>query len=411
MPLPLSCPSCNTPFSLPQLPADRRATCPRCGDTFPIRGQAAEAPNSDSPAAHDPSLGLGTQPPTDTAERKSHARLSATRAVLLAVAMGFVGLGIGLWVALDRDQSAPRPEEPGPQRPEGLPVAAGQLEGLGYLPRDSNVVFAVQPGPVLAYAARTNQDVTELLTKAGLPPQVLATVGNLGLTLPQIDHLVGGTSLGNDAVELRLALALVLRRPVADEGEFLRRLKAKKLPGGKVRYDVELSGLPLTLARVSPIMWVFGYDAKKDLEAVDAGGRGPGGGQFPAGLAEMIRERVAPDAAAWLATNDERWAEKPGVKLVVEKLMKKPEWLPTLAQGRAAVASVSFGDPPRVRLFVKAADDAIGQRVRDGFRRRATRDDRIVHGGGGELAFFDAPIDPATISATLQQLLGEPAKK
>jgi hypothetical protein len=270
----------------------------------------------------------------------------------------------------------------------------------------------VQPGPVLAYAARTKQDAGELITRAGFPQRVLGLVNELGLTLPQIDHLAGGTTIGNAAFDPRLTLVLVLRRPPADEDAFLDKLKAKKQPGGKSRYDAELANLPVVVARVSPTVWVFGLalgsQPQQNLEAVERGGYGPGGTQFHKGLNEMIGQRVPPDAAAWLATDDDRWAEKPGVKLVAP-LFKMPELLPALARGRAGMAAVSFGDPPRVRLFVKTADDATGQRVRDYFQERAA-DERAQVGGAGDLAFLDMPIDPANAFATLQQFLGD-AKK
>jgi hypothetical protein len=168
----------------------------------------------------------------------------------------------------------------------------------------------------------------------------------------------------------------------------------------------------MTVVRVSPTVWVFGLSLgatpAKNLDAVDRGYE-PGGKQFPAELAEMIATRVPPDAAAWLATNDERWAEKGGVKFLVATLLQKPDWMPSLAQGRAGLAAISLGDEPRVRLFVKTADDATGQRARDYFRSLGT--DKAKVEGDGPTAWYDAPIDPATAYATLQTLLGAAGKK
>jgi hypothetical protein len=243
---------------------------------------------------------------------------------------------------------------------------------------------------------------------------VLGTVADLGLTLPQIDHLAGGTFIGDGSFDPRLTLALVLRQPLADEDAFLKKLKAKKQPGGKARYDAELAGLFMTVARVSPTVWVFGLGFSKEprdnLEAVDRGGYELGGKQFRPWLAESIASRVPPDAAAWVAANDERWAEKLGVKFVVETLLKKPEWMPVLSQGRAGLAAVSLGEEPRVRLYVKAADDATGQRVRDYFKSLAT-DPKASHGGAGDSALYETAIDPATAYATLQKILSDAGKK
>jgi len=297
-----------------------------------------------------------------------------------------------------------------PAKPRVSATPAPRLEGLAYLPPDANIVFAVQPGPLLAHAARHGLDPDELLTRIGVPRPVITTVASLGLTWPQIDHIVGSTHVGNEALELRLTLVLIVRQPLPDEDDFLHRLKARKLPGGKTRFETNLSGLPMTLARLSPTVWVFGYDTKKDLHSAESGERPAGGSHLPAGIVEMIRERVPPDAAAWLASNDERWGDKPGVKLLLEAVLNRPEWLPVLRQGRAVLVALSFEEPPRLRLFVKAADEQLGQRVREALARRAS-DERAWHGGAGELALFDTPIDPAVAYATIQQLLGEALPK
>src|SRR5262249_9016671 len=224
----------------------------------------------------------------------------------------------------------------GKPRPEPTPAAAvtpaTQLAGLGYLPADTNIAFAVQVGPILAYAERTKQEPRALLTGAGVPAAVFNTLTQLGLTLEQIDHIAGGTSLGDGQLEFRLTLVLVLRALLPDDDEFLQKLKARKQPGSKPRYDVDVGGLPLVLARVAEMVWVFGFDAKKDLEAVDRGGYGPGGKQLPSGLAEMLAQRVPPEAAVWLATDDERgWTDKLAVKLLAEAMGRR-EWLPVLAK-------------------------------------------------------------------------------
>lgn len=324
---------------------------------------------------------------------------------MLAAGMGLIGLGIGLWVG--RDRSPPRPAEAAPpSRPELVPQTANRAAGLAYLPADTNVAFVIRFGPLLGYAARTGLTPDEVLTRMGLPARVWTTLTAVGVSPAQVDHLAGGTVLSDGEVRPRLTLALVLRQPLPDEDDFLRRLKAQKLPGGKTRYQVEPAGLPMTLARLSPTTWVFGFDAQHDFEAADAGGRDPGGSHLPAGLAEMIRERVPAEAAAWLATNDESWNSKPGVKLVVESLLKRPEWLTPISQGRALMAAVTMAEPPRLRLFVKATDEVLGRRAREAFARLA--DDHAVIGGAGQVALLDIPVDPAEVLTTIRRLIGEP---
>jgi len=166
----------------------------------------------------------------------------------------------------------------------------------------------------------------------------------------------------------------------------------------------------MTLAQVSPTIWVFGMDAKADMEAVERGGYGAGGKQFSASLSEVIAAQVPANASAWFATSDEAWAEKPGIKLVTT-LLKKPDWLPVLARGRAAMASLCFENPSRLRLVVRAADEATGQRLRDYFRAQATATEGAQHGGAGTLALFETGFDPATTFATLERFFADAGRK
>lgn len=369
----LSCPSCNTAFALPELPADRRATCPRCGDVFPARTFTEDTEPDAAPAAGPP-----PRPP------------SRTPLVVAVLALAF--LAAGAWIYLTRDR-----------RPDVVPEPA-RLAGLAYLPADTNLAFGFRPGPVLDHARLTGRESRELLTKAGVPAQALDAVARLGLTLEQIDHLVGGASLGDAEFELRLAIVLVLRDPIPDQAEFLDKIKAaRKATGGKERYGVTLGGLPATLVVLSPTVLVLGLDEKKDFEAADRGGYGSDGKQFPPGLAAVLAERVPADAAVWVATDDAAWANKPGVKLLAGVMLRKPEWLPVLARGRAAAAALSLGDQPRLRVFVKAADAETGRKVRDYFAGKAGPKGRS--GGEGEVATYDAPIDPEDTFATLEGFL------
>jgi len=394
----LSCPSCNSAFTLADMPVDRRAGCPRCADVFPIRRWQEIAPGEFSPFPT-PSAGL---------ERRQHGRLSVRRSVIVAIGMGLAGLLSGFGVYYFRGGFRVHPTEP------DLPtiVAAKpptQLVGLGYLPADTTIAFAFQPGPFLAYAERQHQDPRDLFIQAGLPGLAYDTVTSLGLSLRHIDHIAAGTSITEK--ELRLTLVLVLLRPLDNDDDFIRRLKGQKINGG-TRYRVDLPGVPveLTLVHVSPTIWVFGLDGRKDFEAVSAGGHGAGGQQFAPALAEAIGVRVPADAAVWVATTDERWDDKPLIQFLLGLFAGKKEWLTGLAKGRAVVAGLSMADPPRLRLFVKTADAATGDEIRTYFGRRAAKGEHARHGGSGELAFFDAPVDPVTIFVTLREMLTDAAR-
>ncbi|HEV3383682.1 MAG TPA: hypothetical protein VG097_02640 [Gemmata sp.] len=340
---------------------------------------------------------------------KARAQRSVKRAVLVALGMGLAGLIVGV-VVYSRNggvQNNPKPETP----PPSVAIPADQLLGLGYLSDDTNIAFAVQPGPIVAYAERMKKDPRELLIQAGIPAKVYDSFTSLGFTLPQIEHIAGGTSFGDITFTFRLTIVLVLRGPLANEDEFLHKLKARK-QAIKERYDVELAGFPgfpVLLARVSPTIWVFGLD-NKDFKAVDRGGYGSGGKQLPAGLSQAIAEQVPPTAAAWLATSDEQWSEKPALKLLIGEAMKKKEWLPVLARGRSAIAALSFDEPPRFRLFIKTTDEASGEQLRNYFQKLASSDDTVRLGGGGQLGFYDAPIDPMSGYATIARFLTDAVK-
>ncbi|MBX9625849.1 MAG: zinc-ribbon domain-containing protein [Gemmataceae bacterium] len=377
MPVRVSCPYCNAGFALPEAPPAGRADCPRCGERFPVR-------------AGDPG---GPVPPPVAATLPPEPTRTKTPWLVPALVLVLVAGGAAVWMLRDR---SPAPVPVADPPPDAAAVPPLSLRGLGYLPPGANVAFAVRPGPLLEYAARTGQDPVALLTRAGVPASALGALAQAGITLQAVDHLAGGAVVPDaDGGELRFAVALVLRRPVADEDAFLKALKARKT--GPDRYEVEAGGAPLKLARASANDWVFGWTER---DADPTGGR-----ELPAGLREAVAERVPADATAWVATDGGRWADKPAVKLAVGVAGRK-ELLPVLAGGRAAVAGLSPGDPPRLRLHVRTADAATGERLRAYFRSKAPGE----VGGAGDWANLDAPFDPAAGLGPFRPLLDDAGK-
>src|SRR5688572_11783292 len=94
MPVTLSCPSCNTAFTLPATPPDRRAECPRCHDVFPIRGQESGdgGQETGSPSAASPAP---FQAPTSHTRPPGRRRLAAVAGVVAVVAVAAVVLTRG----------------------------------------------------------------------------------------------------------------------------------------------------------------------------------------------------------------------------------------------------------------------------------------------------------------------------
>lgn len=391
----LSCPSCNTAFDLSAVPADRRATCPRCADVFPIRGEVAEH--------------VAGEPPTQPTHAKydpppAKRGLSLPWAVAIALMLGLVGFAAGLAVYYTRGPKTTA--EPPPQAPASITATPpAQLVGLGYLPTECNVVFAVQSGPLLAHAAHTKQDPHELIGTASVPGAVLGALESTGLTLQQIDHFAGGLFLPSGPEELRAAFAVVLKQPLPDEAEFLKKLQAKPLPDKKARYTVTLGKLPIgEVARVAPTVWVFGLSAG-DFAAVEKGGFGPSGTQFRGNESEGIRRMlgaVPPGAAMWLIADDEReWTEKPAVSGLLQVRPEAKKLVPALKGGRGGVFALTFGEQARMRLFVRTAETATAERVRTYFQARAAEVESATAGGGGVFALFDAPFDPKLIERFL----------
>jgi hypothetical protein len=318
---------------------------------------------------------------------------------LFAILFGLFGFAV--WFLADSPR-APNPEPKAPPAITATPPA--RLVGLGYLPAECNVVFAVQPGPLLEYAARTKQEPRELLAKAGVPEQLLGVLDTIGL--PKIDHIAGGAPIG-DIVDLRVALVLVLKQPLADEEAFRNRLKAK--PGtGKHKYDtVQLANAPFMMARVSPTVWVFGF-SEGDFSAVEKGGFGPGGTQFRGsdsdGLRKMLTS-VPVEAAVWVAADDDHdWTQKPLVRLLASQSPEAKKGLPALGGGRGGLFALTFGDKLRMRLFVRTAETATAKHLRAYFLARTAELESATAGGEGTFALFDAPYDPKIVQRFLADL-------
>ncbi|MBY0514743.1 MAG: zinc-ribbon domain-containing protein [Gemmataceae bacterium] len=369
----VSCPYCNTTFAPDAVLAGRRLECPRCGETFPYRGDGIPEAN-------------GSAVPFPGRPESPKPRRSLVWPVGIAVALGLVGLGIGLYVANRPRPSQPQDADPGPTATATPPA---ELAGLGYLPPDCNLVAAVQPGPLIAYCGRTNQDPRELLIQAGLPAGVFAFLDRAGIPFHQVGHVVAGSAVPDHVIEGRLTVVLVLRRPPADEDQFLDAVGAKKDPRGKPRYNVTLDvgfKLPLQLVRVSPAVWVLGW-ADADLAPAEGGGRS----ELNPGFREMIATRLPADAAVWVAADAARWDRKELVKAAAQ-WGGKADWLPAVAKVQGGVVGMSFGDEPRVRAFVRCADEPTGARLREYLQGKAAPGAQA--GGAGEWAMYDAPFDP-----------------
>jgi hypothetical protein len=396
----LSCPACNTAFELPEVPPDRRATCPRCRDAFPVRGEPAEHP------AHAPAAKLASPAPK---RGFPLGVIALVGAVFVAIV---VGAGAYAYFSLGRGSKQDKFPDPEPTATVTATPPA-KLSGLGYLPAECNVVFAVQPGPLLDYAARAKREPRELIPQLNIPAQLFGTFETAGITLPMIDHIAVGLFLPSGKEDVRAALVLVLKQPLENEEAFLHKgLKAQPAPKHKDRYAVTLEKIPLLteVARVSPTVWVFGL-SPGDFVAVERDGFGPGGTQFRGSESEGLRKMIAAvpaTAGVWVVADDDSdWGEKPLAKLVGGQSAEAKKWVSVARGGRGGMLALSFGEQPQIKALVRTTDATAAERVSKYFQARAAEKPGAKAGPSeGPTAQFEGPFDPAL----LQRFIADAAK-
>jgi hypothetical protein len=382
----LSCPSCNTSFALPALPDGRRAECPRCAEAFPIRTFTEGGDGC-------PAAAGGASPRVSRTKGEGRKMLGVFAAALVGVLLAGLPPFVVYWRTKGKAQPAP------------ARGAASAPAGLGYLRPDTSAAFAVRPGPLLAYAERTRQQPRDVLAQTGLPDAARTAVEQFGVDLAQIDHVAGGITLGEGEDALHVTLALVLKQPLADEGAFLAKLRAKPVAGKLGRYEAAVGKVPLLLVRAVPTVWVFAY-TEADLSEIDRP-HGPSGSHFRT-LRPVVSD-VPAGSAVWLAANDDRdWTEKPIVKLLAQSAEVK-KWVPVAKGGRGGFVAVSLGEQPLLSLRVRTTDDATGDRVRTYLTERAKEAAGAKAGGEGATASFEAPFD-ANTGKLLQRMLTDAGK-
>lgn len=313
----VSCPFCNTSFDAP---AAGRVVCPRCGDPLPGR--------TGDPVAMIP------PPPTGLRVTGGWRWIAPTVAFVL-IALAMAGIYLLSQRKIHINQQRVRPVD-------GI-TAPAELKGLAYLPSESNLIFAVQFAPLRDRA----------VLKLPLP----ATLDESVLPRDHIDHIAGGVFLpDSDLGELKLTVALALRRPVPDEAKFLASLKAKR-QAKDTHYTAELGKLPVKLAKSSDTLWLFGWS---DADLAPTGG-------LSDRMRGTLHDTFDPDTAAWLLTDTADWSAKPTVGLLLS-LGGAAEWKPGLARVRAVAAGVRVAAKPILCLMVKPATPAARDQLRDAFR-------------------------------------------
>lgn len=183
------CPFCNAVLPpLSGLPAADKLPCPRCGELVPAARWRVET----AIAAGVPKLA----PPPPAEKNVPGTRKTALIVIGVMVTMAIVGLSYALWTTKLRQSRHPRPVlDPITFR---KPL---ELTGLGYLPKQSDVIVGMHLGECLA-DKKVGKPLLAEPRPAGLDWVLKQLPRISGLPLEEIDHVLLAASFDNPQIEL-----------------------------------------------------------------------------------------------------------------------------------------------------------------------------------------------------------------
>ena len=343
----LSCPYCNTRFTLPsQEAATARVHCPRCGDSFPHKGVTESMAEPPIPRGPLPEAGLILRLIRwlDRFPQGGHPNWHVARLFLgIMAGMAALALVYALMTVQFRRDNDRKKVPPGTQdvvinRPSAMrPV---DLAGLGYLPADSGLVAGLHLAELLQ-----DDDGKKLWQQVRQGPanRLLKLVEDTtGLKAEQIDHLVVG--LSSAAGQPRLVLVLRTRSPYPPEA-LAKALTPAKVERSQARLIYRFSagafaeGLVFQAAEDTLIMSLGFLGARvDDLQAIPTKPR-QGSDGLPLAIQKTLAERVNPASLLWLVASmkDLPWlADLGNLGILPEKARA------TLAQLNAFGAGIRF---------------------------------------------------------------------
>jgi hypothetical protein len=324
-----TCPFCNAVVPLDEA-AHGRVTCPRCGEAVPV-----PALNGDyvAPAA------TATVSAPSSVSRRQHNRLLG-----LGVVVGMLILAAVVALLLINTRGKRR-----------LSTLA-ESEAVGYLPDDTNVIFALNP----AEADRTTEGKETL---AKLSPDLERLVG---LKAEQVEAVVIGLRVDTNVFP---RTRIVVRTKSEIDFDAVRA----KLQAGSAKKDKDREYYPFTIRGLPlPLEFALWSPAPHTLVAVyppTEVGLVPAqpsdnADRFAAPLAELLKARPERDSFIWLAAHNDNWnntslhttlpllglsrefVKKAGEVRTIGLAMRKETGATTT---RARPARVSEGTPPDPR--------------------------------------------------------------
>jgi hypothetical protein len=332
----LTCPYCNSFVPVASgVRAGQSVVCPRCGDAFtlpaptaittaPVPGMPPSGVTTSLPAAALP-------PPRRLSNRFVAGIILAVMGCMATVALVYALSTQDFRRSVDRGIPSKPRRAPPPVAvelpPQGGPPAVrpDQLEGLGYLPKDVDLILAIQAGELLsAPIAPTLFQNGIRVSRLNLHPELVARM--TGLALQDLDHLVVGLKLDTSVPP---HLWIVGRTKEPYDAEKLRdKLGAQRVAdtGQRVihRFQLKQSPFPLNLFcpddRTTVVALLAG-----DLKSIPAA-RNEKLDQLNPELVQVIRERCEV-SAVWLAAHVEKWEPVLSRPLVADYSKKMRELL------------------------------------------------------------------------------------
>lgn len=406
MPDSISCPFCNAVIAVLVVdPALGKIHCPRCDESF-----APKRPTGD--AAIQPA-----QPPI-TAEvqrhrqaRQTDGRRSVRRLLVVGLALGLLGTGIGLCISyLNRDKT-PQPLHGNIETGKAVPPI--EMPGLRYLPAGTDSVIAVQFQPLLAALPEGQvRDRQALFNWIGLPKDIVTTLDRvLPIGLDNVDQLVLGLKL-KDGGLLKQIVVVAHTREAFSIDEIAKRLKAKEHQEGE-RTIYETTGtakFPLDLHLWAPNdrVLVIALESR-DIEPAREGVE-----HLAPRLREVARNQLAADTYFWAVFDSERW-ELLGLFLLSLSAEQRKAFEAlniSLSVVRTVTLAVRTDPEPSLTVWFEMKTDSTAEEFRSYLTERLKGEgERAAIGGAGNRVMLRTPIQSGELRNLIQKLIPAVKKK